>query len=223
MTDATASVFQPPTGIGRWVKEPFCGLSHGIAALASVAGLVLLLALARDSTRSVVGVSVYGASMFVLYFASFLVHSIHCSPRVENILERLDYAAIFFLIAGTYTPICLTTLSGAWGWSILGVEAVLAVFGATMVLIYGPKRVWVALYLPMGWMVLIAAAPILHRMDTLSIVFLLAGGVIYSAGAVVFLLERPKLWPGRFGSHDLWHVMVMAGSACHFAVVMRVT
>ncbi len=218
-----APVPRPERGIGRWVKDPFCGLSHGFGAIASVVGLVLLLIYARPDASAIVGISVYGVSMITLYVASCLVHSLHCSARTENRLERFDYAAIFFLIAGTYTPICLNTLHGAWGWSLLGVEYGLALLGATMVLWRGPQRMWVLLYVPMGWMVLIAAAPLVSRMDTLSLLLLLIGGMIYSLGAVVFITNRPRLCPGFFGSHDLWHLMVLAGSACHFVTITQLT
>ncbi|MBC7784309.1 MAG: hemolysin III family protein [Burkholderiales bacterium] len=213
----------PRRRIGRWVKEPFCGLSHGLGAVLSLIGLVVLLVNARQDSLTIAGVAVYGISMVVLYTASFLVHSVRCSARIENRLERIDYAAIFFLIAGTYTPVCLSTLPDAWGWTILAAEWALAIIGATMVLLRGPGRAWVMLYVPMGWLVLVAAVPILQRMQTASLLMLLAGGVIYSVGAVVFVLKKPSLLPGRFGYHDLWHVLVMAASGCHFVAVLLLT
>ncbi len=217
------AIARPEAGIGRWIKDPFCGLSHGAGALFSIVGLVVLILASNGSASAVVAVSIYGASLILLFTASCLAHSIHCSPRADDLLERFDYAAIFCLIAGTYTPICLTVLAGGWGWSILSVEWSLALIGATMVLWRGPQRWWVLLYVPMGWMVLVAISPILSRMELLDLLLLAAGGVIYTLGAAVFLARRPKLWPGRFGSHDLWHVMVLLGSVLHFIVVVRIT
>jgi hemolysin III len=204
------------------VKDPFCGLSHGIGAIVSVIGLVVLLLATRGDVFSVVAVSIYGASMIFLFSSSALAHSIHCSPRTDSILERIDYAAIFCLIAGTYTPICLIALSGAWGWSLLGVEWGLALLGITMVLWHGPQRMWVLLYVPMGWMVLIAVWPLVQRMEWINLLLLLLAGIIYTLGAIVFLLKRPRLWPGVFGSHDLWHVMVLLAAGLHFVVVARI-
>lgn len=214
---------RPGGGIGRWIKEPFCGLSHGAGALLSAIGLIALLLFARSDASAVVSIVIYGVSLILLFSASCLVHSLHCSVRTENLLERCDYAAIFFLIAGTYTPICLNTLHGAWGVSLLSIEWTLAIIGAAAVLRYGPQRLWVLLYVPMGWMVLVASAPILARMNWDLLLLLLAGGVIYTVGAVVFVSRRPRLWPGRFDYHDLWHVLVLLGAACHFAVIQRVT
>lgn len=218
------SICEPrPAGIARWIKEPFCGLSHGVGALFSAIGLVLLLQFSRSEPSAVVSVIIYGVSLILLFSASCLVHSLHCSQRTENWLERCDYAAIFFLIAGTYTPICLNTLQGAWGLSLLSIEWTLAILGAAAVLRYGPQRLWVLMYVPMGWMVLVASAPMLARMDWGLLLLLLAGGMVYSLGAIVFVTRRPHLWPGRFNYHDLWHVMVLLGAACHFAVVHQVT
>ncbi len=213
---------RPESGIARWVKDPFCGLSHGAGAIVSVVGLIVLILASRGDVSSVVAVSIYGGSLIFLFTSSALAHSIHCSPRVDSILERIDYAAIFCLIAGSYTPICLITLSGAWGWSLLAVEWGLALLGITMVLWHGPQRMWVLLYVPMGWMLLVALAPLVQRLDWSNLLLLLLGGIIYTLGAIVFLLNRPRLWPGVFGSHDLWHVMVLLAAGMHFVVVMRI-
>jgi len=214
---------RPESGVGRWIKDPFCGLSHGFGAVVSIVGLVVLILASNGSVSTIVAVSIYGASLILLFTASFLAHSIHCSARTDNLLERLDYAAIFFLIAGSYTPICLTVLAGGWGWSILSIEWTLALIGATMVLWRGPQRWWVLLYVPMGWMIVVAIWPILNGMDFVNLLLLAIGGVVYTLGAGVFIAKRPTLWPGWFGSHDLWHVMVLLGSALHFVVVLRIT
>jgi hemolysin III len=209
---------RPASGLARWVKEPFNGLSHGVGAMLSAMGLVALVILAQGAAATT-GAAIYGASLVLLFTASCLVHSIHCARRAEDVLERLDYAAIFFLIAGTYTPICLTALAGPWGYAILSAEWSLAIVGATMVLWRGPARAWVMLYLPMGWMVAIASATLIAATPAHSLILLLVGGIIYSLGAAVFVLKRPDPLPRWFGSHGLWHTMVLAGAACHFAAV----
>jgi hemolysin III len=220
MTDATA---RPTAGIGRFVKEPFPGLSHAVGAIVAAVGVVCLLGAARSDAATVTGVAVYGVSLVALYVASCLAHSIYADARTNDLLDRLDYAAIFLLIAGTYTPICLTTLHGPWGWWMLGVQWATALVGATMVMRVGPRKKWVALYVPMGWAVVVVAGQLAARMESAALLCLIAGGAVYTIGAAVFLTQRPRLWPGRFGSHDLWHVLVLLGSGLHFATVWCIT
>ena len=217
MTHATP---RPATGLQRWIKEPFCGLSHLLGAVLGAVGLVVLLTHASGDFVQRVGLVVYGASLITLFLASAVAHSVHCSTEVETRLNRLDYAAIFFLIAGTYTPICLGVLRGPWGTTMLVIEWTLAVFGATLVLMGRGGRVGpMLLYIPMGWLVLIATGPMLRLMPTDALVWLLVGGAIYSLGAIVFATHRPRLWPGVFSAHDLWHTMVLVASACQFIAI----
>src|SRR3954454_8227531 len=119
--------------IRRYIRDPFCGLAHLFGSVLSLAGLVALLILAAGRPRHVIAFTVYGLSLVVLYTASGLAHSLHCAPRVGRRLDRFDYAAIFGLIAGTYTPVCLLTLGGAWGWWLLTAEWSLAAVGVTLV------------------------------------------------------------------------------------------
>jgi hemolysin III len=159
----------------------------------------------------------------LLFTASGLSHSIHCSTERGQLLDRLDYAAIFLLIAGTYTPICLVNLRGPWGWSLFSAEWALAIVGVCTVLVkrWQSNRLRVLIYLMMGWLVLIAVPVVVARLPLGGIAWLIAGGVVYSLGAMVYLSNRPNLWPGRFHAHDLWHSMVLVGSACHFVVMAR--
>src|SRR5215216_6528562 len=113
----------------RWIKEPFCGLSHLIGAALSIVALIVLLVVTSGRPWHVTGVAIYGVSLILLYVASTLCHGLHCSPTTEQRLDRFDHVAIFLLIAGTYTPLCLVPLRGPWGWTILAVEWVLAAIG----------------------------------------------------------------------------------------------
>jgi len=169
-----------------------------------------------------VSFAIYGTSLIVLYTASGLVHSIHCSPRTEDRLERFDFMSIFVLIAGTYTPLCLTVLRGPWGWTLFGLEWGLALFGIIAVLVTTrrPKKLTTPLYLIMGWLAVIATGPLIHTLPPMALFWLLAGGAAYSIGAVIFTLDRPHLWPGWFHAHDLWHTLVLTGSACHFILML---
>jgi hemolysin III len=211
------------TWIRRCVKDPFPGLSHWFGAALSVAALVALLMLADGRPRYVVAFAIYGASMVLLYLASAVAHSAHCSPRTEDRLNRLDYAAIFLLIAGTYTPICLIPLRGPLGWWLLAAVWSLAAVGIVSVFLYRGLKNWprVLLYVAMGWLCVLAAGELIRVLSPASFWWLIAGGLVYSVGALVFLFDRPHLWPGRFAAHDLWHCMVLVGSACHFVVMLQ--
>lgn len=207
--------------IRRCIKDPFPGLSHWVGALLSVAALVALMRAARGREVYVIGFAIYGGSLITLYLASALAHSIHCDEPMADRLTRLDCSAIFILIAGTYTPVCLITLSGKWGWSILAAEWVMAAAGIMDVCWGGthPKWVHVAIYIVMGWLAVVVMVPLLRVFPPGALAWLLAGGLAYSVGSVIFATDRPRLWPGIFEAHDLWHVLVLAGSACHFVMI----
>ncbi len=189
----------------------------------SAAGLAVLLLLARGHPLKTVAFGIYSVSMVLLYTASALYHSLRVGPRAEDVLMRLDHSAIYLLIAGTYTPICLLALRGAWGWSLFALEWGLALvgIGATLLWRAAPAWVRVALYLVMGWLVAVALGPLRHALPSAAFAGVVAGGVAYSLGVVVYATDRPHLWPGRFSAHDLWHLFVLTGSACHYVTVAR--
>lgn len=206
------------------IKDPFPGLSHWLGVGLSIAGLVMLLVFAEGRPWQVVGFAIYGGSLILLYLASALAHTIHCSPRAAERLNRFDYMAIFLLIAGTYTPLCLVTLRGPWGWGMLAAEWSMAAAGIAAVALGRGRSDWprTILYLFMAWVVaLVAIVPIYRALPRPALEWLLAGGAVYSLGAIVFATDRPHLWPGRFAAHDLWHVLVLLGSGCHFLVIFR--
>lgn len=187
----------------------------------SVAALVTLLIAAQGRVWHLVGFAIYGTSLIVLYTASALYHSLRVRPRAARRLQRFDYIAIFLLIAGTYAPMCLTKLRGAWGWSLLGVEYGLATIGIAGMIFWKNAPDWfrIVLYAVMGWLVVIA--PLKDVFPPAALGWLLGGGAVYSLGAVVFALDRPHIWPGKFSAHDLWHCFVLGGSACHFMLMLQ--
>ena len=187
----------------------------------ALVGMIVLLVMTRGTPWHYVSFAIYGVSLVTLYIASGFAHTVF-GERAEDRMERFDYASIFALIAGTYTPICLTALRGPWGWTLLGIEWGLALFGILAVIVSRsrPRKLTMTLYLIMGWLVLVAIGPVMERMSGTALGWLVAGGVVYSLGAVVFAVNRPNLWPGRFNAHDLWHTMVLTGSACHFMVML---
>ena len=208
-----------------WLREPFSGISHAFGAGLSVAGLVALLILAHGRPWQTVAFALYGASLVVLYTASAVYHSLWATPQGEARLQKFDHIAIYCLIAGSYIPLCLLPLRGAWGWTVLGIELGLAALGIATVVLWpqAPEWVRVVLYLIMGWMIVVAFGPLRHALSPAAMTWMVSGGVVYSIGAVVFATNRPHLWPGKFSAHDLWHLFVLGGSACHFMVMLHLT
>ncbi len=203
------------------LKDPFCGVSHGVGVLLAAAGLLTLLIMANGKATYMLAFSIYGVSLVLLDTASTLYHSLPVAPRAEAWLQRFDHCAIYLLIAGSYTPICLLALRGAWGWGLLGAVWSLAIVGIACSLFWHRAPEWwrVVLYLLMGWMALIAFAPLRNALSSSGFWWLVAGGVIYSLGAIIFATDKPHLWPGKFSAHDLWHLFVLGGSVCQFVTI----
>jgi hemolysin III len=192
-------------------------VSHGVAALAAMAVTPILIINAIDrGPAAVVGASVFGGTMIVLYLASTLYHAFPHS-RTKRVFNILDHAAIFLLIAGTYTPFTLGVLWGAWGWSLFGVVWAIAILGIVIKSVAGANsgKLSTSLYLAMGWIAIIAAKPFWENIPSVGLLWLLAGGVMYSAGVLFFIAKRTHY------AHFIWHLFVMAGTACHVVAVMN--
>ena len=170
-----------------------------------------------------VAFGIFGLSLIALYSASTLYHLLPLSPAGIARLRRVDHMAIFVLIAGTYTPFCLLALDGAWRMGLLSVIWVLAMCGVSFKVFWMGAARWlsVALYLGMGWVAVIAAPALLRAVPVGGMAWVLGGGLTYSAGALVYGLKRLNPVPGVFGFHELWHLFVVAGSACHFWAVLH--
>jgi hemolysin III len=209
----------------RRLREPVNGLTHLAAGLLAFVGLVVLLATAASAGRidQLVAFGVFGVSLISLYAASALYHLLPLSPAGVARLRRLDHMTIFVLIAGTYTPFCLLALDGGWRWGLLGLIWGLALGGVLLKLLWmeAPRWLSVVLYLGMGWVAVIAAPALFRAVPAEGMAWVLAGGLTYSAGALVYGLKRPNPLPGVFGFHEVWHLFVVAGSACHFWAVLR--
>jgi hemolysin III len=201
----------------RSSEELANSLSHGVGLLCAIAVTPVLIvgAIARGGARDVVGASVFAATLVLLYLAST---SYHAAPagRVRSLLQRLDHAAIYLLIAGTYTPFTLGVLGGAWGWTLFGLVWGAAAIGVAQKLFGGIRHphLSTALYVIMGWLVLIAIRPLLLQMPVQGIAWLAAGGVLYTAGVVFYAARRIRY------SHLVWHMFVLAGSTCHVFAVL---
>jgi hemolysin III len=203
-------------------REPVSGFTHLAGALLAAAGLAWLILLTRADPAKLISMIVYGASLVLLYTASTVMHLTKGSERLVLWLNRIDHAAIYVLIAGSYTPIAAYALTGAWRWGLLAVVWALALVGIVYKLFFLQRggHLSTLFYIGMGWLGVIVVPQITHVFPMEAIALLLAGGLIYSAGALIFALRKPNFHP-HFGFHELWHLFVLAGSALHFVVVLR--
>jgi hemolysin III len=214
MQPSSAPAERPSRG-----EEVANALTHALGAVLAAAGAVVLAVSAsrHGTARAVVGCVVFGAALVLLYSASTLYHSVGpAHARAKAVLRLVDHSAIFLLIAGTYTPFTLVSLGGYWGWSLFGVVWGLAAAGIALRLVLRrrPTAVFLALYLAMGWCVLVAAKPLTAALVPGGIALLAAGGAAYTVGVVFYV------WRGLPYAHAIWHGFVLAGSAFHFAAVL---
>ena len=208
----------------RWqAVDPFSCYSHLLGAALAVAGLVVLVTISRDDPWRVVGFSIYGASLIILYLASTVYHWLLVPIAQRKWLNRVDHVAIFLLIAGTYTPVCIVTLRGGWGWTMFGIVWTAAVAGTILKLSFRSLPRWVSasIYVAMGWAAVVAVVPLVRAFPPSALAWLLAGGLLYTAGAVVYATRRPNPYPRVFGFHEIFHMFVLAGSAAHFVFMLR--
>ena len=190
-------------------------ISHGVGAGLSVAVLVVTVVAAalRGTAMQVVACSVYGASLVLLYTASTIYHGV-TNGRAKRVFRIIDHCSIYLLIAGTYTPFALVTLRGVWGWWLFGAVWTLAALGVTYQIFFVGRMVMLstAVYIGMGWLAVLVAGPLVRALPWAGLAWLLAGGLFYTGGVVFFASKRK--W-----AHAVWHLFVLAGSACHFAAV----
>lgn len=196
------------------------GVFHLGAAFAATVGTVLLL-LVADSPQAYVGGAIFGASLMLLYGTSAAYHRITWTPLMRGIVKRLDHSMIFVLIGGTYTPIGLVVLSNAWWISMLSVVWGIAGAGILMKLVWPgtPRWLGVMLYVVLGWLALMPAWELAAWFTAGPLLLLALGGVLYTLGGVVYAVGRPNPWPRVFGYHEVLHLLVIAGSVLHYALV----
>ncbi len=196
------------------------GYFHLCAAFLAIAGLVPIVLLA-GSARAYVGGTVFAASLVLLYTTSATYHRILWGPRMRSVMRRLDHSMIFVLIAGTYTPFCLLVLNTAWGISLLSVVWGVAGAGIALKMAWpsAPRWLGVGLYLTTGWLAVVASTQIAAWAAAGPLLLLVGGGILYSLGGVIYALRRPNLFPRVFGYHEVFHLLVIAGSALHYSLV----
>ena len=200
-----------------FAEEIANGISHGVGLLLALVAIPFLLlpAIEAGRVRFIVGVSVFGATVILLYLASTLYHSI-THEAAKSLFRLFDHTAIFLLIAGSYTPFALGVLRGPWGWSLLAAVWTLAIVGITLKISKRTRhsRISIVLYVIMGWLAIVAVKPILALVPLPGIILILAGGIAYTGGLAFFAAHRLRY------SHFIWHLFVIAGTTCHFFAVL---
>lgn len=209
----------------RHIKEPGSAITHFIGMLMAIfAAVPLLIKAAHEPSRIyIISLAIYAASLILLYAASTTYHTFDISAKVNTVLKKIDHMMISVLIAGSYTPVCLIVLKGKTGIILLSIVWAIAIAGILIKAfwVYCPKWVSSVLYIGMGWTCVLAVTQILNNMSPAAFGWLLAGGIIYTVGGVIYALKLP-LFNNKhknFGSHEIFHLFVMGGSACHFIVM----
>jgi hemolysin III len=203
------------------LREPVNGLMHLGAAIVAGFGLAALLVIGRDSVAKQASLLIYGAALILMFSASAAYHLVPAKPQGTLVLRKLDHSAIYLLIAGTYTPICIHYFTGFWRWGILAIIWSMAIAGVVVkvFVIRAPRWLTTVIYLAMGWLCLMGIRVMLATMPMSALIWLLLGGIFFSLGAIVYVTKRPDFYPGVFGFHEIWHIFVILGCLCHFVVV----
>ncbi len=205
----------------RRLREPVNGLTHFFAAIAAFIGTIGLLIVGRDSAIKEATFITYGTSLVLLFSASATYHMARARERVIAILRQLDHSAIYLLIAGTYTPFCLLAFTGFWKWGLFAVIWSIAIIGIVvkLFLMNAPRWLTAGTYIVMGWLCLGAAGQMFQVLPAGALIWLAAGGIIYTLGAIIYITRILDFAPGRFGFHEVWHIFVILGAIAHFIAV----
>lgn len=205
-------------------REPVNSLTHWGGALFALAGLIALLIVGWGAPAKILSLAIYGVSLIAMFSASAAYHMVRVKERALEMFRKVDHAAIYFLIAGTYTPFCVNAFDGFWKWGMLGIVWSLAVIGIVVKVFYirAPRWFNAGIYLIMGWLSVSAAGQFLDALPPWVLAWLIAGGVIYSFGAIVYITKIFNFKPGVFGFHEMWHIFVLLAAAAHYVAVLGV-
>jgi hemolysin III len=198
-------------------EEIWHATTHGVGLVLSIAGLAVLVAFAtlQGSAVAIVSVAIFSTTLIIMYGSSTLYHAIS-HQKLKKIFQQFDHASIYFLIAGTYTPITLLTLGDTWGWSIFAINWTIAIFGIYLKFVY-PRRfekLSLVLYIIMGWLIVVATQPMIENMDIGGLWLLLAGGLFYTFGIIFYIKDHLPYY------HTIWHFFVLGGSISHYFMVL---
>lgn len=204
------------------MQNPVRGFLHGTAAVASIFGLGFLLARASSRPAAIAGAVVFGGALLVMYTVSSLYHSIPWSDRWKSRLQRADHAMIYLLVAGTFTPIVIAALDGASLALSLTLVWAIALTGIALKAFLPEVKTWlsVTLQLIMGWLAVVWMPQVFAELGLAAVILIALGGLSYTIGVVVFTTQRPRLFPSVFSHHEVFHLLVVAGSALHFAAIL---
>jgi hemolysin III len=206
------------------LREPVNSLTHWAGAILALAGLIALLIVGWGTPIKVISLIIYGVSLIFLFSASATYHMVQAKDKALEIFRKIDHAAIFCLIAGTYTPFCLNAFTGFWKWGMLIIIWSLALIGIVMkvFIIRTPRWLNAGIYVAMGWLCVGASGQLLAAVPAWVLIWLIAGGVIYTLGAIVYSTKMFNFVPGVFGFHEVWHIFVLLAAAAHFVAVMGI-
>jgi len=206
----------------RGLKDPVSALTHLLGVILSIIGTIILLQQSNYPLDRL-GLAIFGGSLICLYSASTIYHALDVSAETNLILRKIDHAMIYVLIAGTYTPVCLIALTGGWGTALLIAIWTIAAAGIGLTLLWfaAPRWLTTSIYVLMGWLVVIATVPIQQTLGTVGLVWLIAGGIFYTIGAVIYGTKRPNITFAMFGFHEIFHLFVLGGSFCHYILMLN--
>ncbi len=206
------------------LREPVNSLTHWAGAILALIGLIALLVIGANTPTKIISLSIYGLSLVAMFSASATYHMVNVKDKTLEIFRKIDHAAIYLLIAGTYTPICINAFTGFWKWGLLGIVWSLAVIGITLKIFFirAPRWLNAGIYIAMGWLSIAAIGQMLATLPAWVLGWLLAGGIIYTLGAVVYITKIFNFKPGIFGFHEVWHIFVLLGAAAHFVAVFGI-
>ncbi|AIY04255.1 hemolysin III [Planococcus sp. PAMC 21323] len=210
--------------MNTYIREPFNALSHLVGALLSLAALLAMViktAYAGQPALHVAAVSIFGISLIFLYSASTIYHSALSQPYIIAFLRKLDHSMIFALIAGSYAPFCLIALGGTLGWTLFTLVTILGLSGIffKMVWFHSPRWLSTAIYIAMGWIIIFAVVPLADSLSLTGLLLLVAGGVSYTVGGIIYGIKPNFLSSKYLGFHEIFHLFILFGSLCHFLSV----
>ncbi len=205
------------------LREPVNSLTHWGGAVLALAGLIALLVVGWSKPAKVISLTIYGVSLIAMFSASATYHMVRVKDKALEIFRKIDHSAIYLLIAGTYTPFCVNVFEGFWRWGLLTIIWGLALIGITVKIfvIRAPRWVNAGIYLIMGWLC-VAAIGQMALLPSWVLAWMIAGGVIYTLGAIVYMTKIFNFVPGVFGFHEVWHIFVLLAAAAHFVAVLGV-
>ncbi len=202
--------------------EKISAYTHGGTIPVMIIGTIILLIISSGNITAQIVSLIYGLSGIFLFSASFLYHTKKVIENDKTVWRKLDHSAIFFLIAGTYTPICFLYLEGNMKWGILIAQWTLVLSGIIFKLFFvnAPRVIGTMIYLLMGWIVVIPISTLMNTMPAAALTFLAAGGISYTVGAIIYIIKRPNPIPDFFGFHEIFHLFIIGGAVLHLAMVV---